>query len=52
LTIVERHLVALGQAFADQHPARRGFEPLHHLLAALIGLRHAAMILLCSVTRR
>src|SRR3546814_2350640 len=39
---VEGHLVALGQAFSQQHAARRGFKPLHILIAGFVGLRHPA----------
>src|SRR3546814_4214182 len=39
---IERNLVVLWQAFANQHATRRGFEPLHILIAALVRLGHAA----------
>ena len=39
---LERHLVALRQGLGEQHPAGRGFDPLHVLLAGFVGLRDPA----------
>ena len=39
---LERHLVALRQGLAEQHPARRRLEALHILLAGLVRLRDPA----------